>query len=249
MGAFDSGDPYHGSTQRRILGTLLHRLQHVPGSAGRLPALLVARVVGDPGGVVIEGTGDPTLARRVVFVEAQVNLPVPGPVALTGLPPRVLQTPSGDEEWIPVDGPTGAPPGLVAGISGAAVDYTWSLPSSEAAPLRLDLLKLRFALDGGLMNLLATIEAYDVTHRVWVVLGSLQDLPPQDADGLRYVELSGPTLLPIVGAEDPKARARVIPDDLVDPASGALQVRFTNRGTDLVHLRLAYVGLDVAGTR
>lgn len=234
VGSMGAGDPYSGSSTRRILDTIMHRLRRVPGSSSRLPALLVARAVGDPGGVVVEGTGAPTLARQLVVVEAQVRLPVPGRLALNGLEPRILNTPKREDEWVPVDGPTGAPPMLGGGFNEpVAVEFGWTLPSSEQAPLRVELLRLRWNIPGYLPNIYSYVDVYDYKERGWRQLVTQTDADREQ--GQPYWSIPGPQV--------PEGMR---PDDLVDPTSGTIKFRFRNQGSPM---RLGWVVLDMHGTR
>jgi hypothetical protein len=234
VGSMGTGDPYLGSSLRRIFGTVMHRLRRVPGSSDRLPALLVARAVGDAGGVVVEGTGAPTLARQLVVVEAQVRLPIPGNLAMNGLEPRVSLTPKLADDWVPVDGPTGAPPMLGGGFNEpAVVEFVWTVPSSEQAPLRAGLLRLRWHIPGYLPNVYSYVDAYDFKERGWRQLISQTDADKED--GQPFWSIPGPQV-----PEGMRA------DDLIDPTSGTIKFRFRNQGSNM---RLGWVALDVHGTR
>lgn len=229
-------DPY-GTPQRRILATFEHRLRRVPGSADRLPVLLVAWAKGDAGGVVVEGTGPATLARQVVLVEGQAALRTTGRVALESLEPRVLTVPRDPNDWIPVEGSTGAPPLLGAGLKDRAeVTFCWRVPSTEHAPLRADMLRLRWHIPGLLPNIRSYVDAYDFKRGAWVELTSQTDAQ-RDGDGMKYWSIPGEQL--------PK-ESPMRPDDLIDPSSGTVLFRFRNEGTEL---RIGHVSLEVAGTR
>lgn len=233
-GSMGAGDPYLGSSARRILGTFMHRLRRVPGSSDRLPVLLVARALGDAGGVVVEGTGTPTLARQVVFVEAQVRLPTPGRLAMNGLEPRILATPRHADDWVPVEGPTGASPLLGGGFNEpATVEFVWSLPSSEQAPLRAELLRLRWHIPGMLPNVYSYVDVYDYKERGWRQLVSQTDA---DREG-------GQPFWSIPGPQVPEGMRA---DDLIDPTSGTIRFRFRNQGSSM---RVGWIVLDVHGSR
>lgn len=238
MSAMSSADPYQGRGHLRVLGTLVHRLRRVPWSHDRVPLLLAARASADPGGVRVDGTAEPKLARQLVLVEGQARLPVPGPILLTGLEPRLENIPRREEDWVPVDGPTGAAPQLGGGLTEAAeVVFFWTLPSNDTAPLRADVLRLRWMIPG-LMNTTLAIEsdvqAFDFTRRTWTVLVKQGDAESDD-DGFRVVSVPGP-----------KAPPHLAPDDLIDAVSGTVLIKLRNHGSDL---RLAYIGLDVSGQR
>ncbi len=237
VGSMHGGDPYGGSPARRILGTLQHRLRRVPASADRLPLLFVARAKGDAGGVLLEGTGPATLARQVVLVEGQAVLPTPGRVALDGLQPRIFSVPRREDDWVPVDGPTGAPPLLGGGFNEpAVVTFTWRVPSTEQAPLRADLVRLRWSIPGILPNIKSYIDAYDFKRRAWVELTTQTDAL-RDGEGMKYWAIPG---------EQVPKDSGMRPDDLIDPSSGTVLFRFRNEGGEL---RIGHVSLDVAGTR
>ncbi|MCO5167842.1 MAG: hypothetical protein M9894_15975 [Planctomycetes bacterium] len=229
------GDPYGGSARRRILATLVHRLRRVPSSPDRFPVLFVAWANADPGGVVVEGTGAPTLARQLVVVEGQARHPVGEPLTLHWLEPRVLALPPREEDWVPVDGITGAPPTLGAGSLGesAEVTYCWSLPSSEHAPLRLSLLKVRWQVPGWAPHIKSYVDVYDFSRRGWLVATAQTDADREEDHRVWTVP-------------GPKAPAELKPDDLVDPSSGTVLVRFRN---EVGELRIGSVGLDVLGVR
>lgn len=229
------GDPYGGSARRRLLASLLLRHGRVPSSADRAPALLAAWAEVDAGGVTIEGTVTPTLARALVLVEGQARLPAGEAVALSGLEPRVLALPRREEDWVPVDGPTGAPPTLGTGALGesAEVTYCWTLPSSEQAPLRLSQLRVRWQVPGLTPNLKSYVDVYDFRRRTWLEATSQGDA--ERDEGHKVWTVPGQ-----------RAPAELKAEDLVDPASGTVMIRFRN---EVSELRLGYVGLDVLGVR
>lgn len=238
VGGMSAGDPYGNSSSRRILATLLHRQRRVPTSRDRVPVLLVARAVGDAGGVVFEDAGPATLARQLVLVEGHALLPVPGRLALEGLEPRIFNTPRREDDWVPVDGPTGAAPLLGSGgfNEAAVVTFTWTVPSSEQHPLRAETLRLRWSIPGLLPNIKSYVDAYDFKLRGWRELIAQTDAP-RDGDGFKYWSIPGQHVPADWGMKA---------EDLIDPSSGTVLFRFRNEGADL---RIGAVALDVSGAR
>lgn len=230
-----SGDPYGNLGHRRVLGTLQHRLRRIPASHDRIPVLFAARAAADPGGLTLEGTGAPKLARQLVLLETQARLPVPGPILLKDLEPRLDNIPRRDEDWIPVDGVTGAPPQLGGGLTEPAeVVFMWTLPSNDTAPLQADLLRLRWVIGGWQPNLgQSDVEGFDFRRRTWTLLVKQGDSDTEE--GFKVWSIPGPNAPP-----------HLVPDDLIDPASGTVLLKFKNHGTDL---QLKYLGLDVSGRR
>jgi hypothetical protein len=233
-----AGDPYDGSNARRILGILRQRLERVPGSSDRVPALLVARMTSDPGGVVVEGTDTPALSRSLVVVETQVTLPS-GPFLLRGLPARVMGWSQGESDWVPVGGSTGAP-GMIGGspLAEAVVEFAWTVPVTEKTRVTDLRVRWRTNPDTAIAPKLTTLELYSYRLRAWVEGMADVATAPRDPDGVKG-------WAPDPDSQDPRVR-ELRAEDFVDPASGAVHVRIRNQGTDLGIVKLV---LDVAGTR
>jgi hypothetical protein len=237
VSAMRGGDSYGGSTARRVLAILQNRLRRIPASHTRLPALLVARSIGDAGGVVVEGTGAPNLARRVMLTEGQVRLPTEGRITLSNLEARVVHLPSNEQDWTPVDGGTGAPALLHGGMDPNEVQFVWTVPSTEEAPLRLDMLRVRWQLDGTLPVEYAKqsdLWILDVKKRGYVRAVALAEGKRDPADGSRYF------MVPDV--DIPQS---VDVNDFLDPASGTIKFKISTT----LELRIASVTLDISGTR
>jgi hypothetical protein len=224
-------DPYQGSVPRRLLDMFRRRLGRVHGAPGKLPALIVGRVGHDPGGIVVDGLDEPSLARSYVLVESTIALR--GNVDLRAIEPVVYET-ARDGVWQPIDGPTGSPPAIGGSVLTAAViTFAWTLPSSIDEPLRVDQLRVRFTTTPPIIVPESTL------LEVWN--GRLgQFVPVLDVAKAERNEHDG--LLRWTAGGDPKST----PGDLVDPSSGSVMVRLVNQGVDF---RLDRLVLDVQGSR
>lgn len=236
-----STDPYRGSDARRIMAILRHRLERVPSSVDRVPALLVARAQGDPGGVVVEGTGQPRVARSIVVAELQVAVG-PGPLRLAGVPPRVRGW-GEEKDWTPIGGATGAAPILGVSTMDAEVTFLFQVPCNEAT--KLDPrggFRLRWRIDPDLMQMPKALylDAFNFSRGEggqWVVLADAGTAERTEA-GDRHWQT------------DPGEFPDLRPEDFVHPQSGTVWVRL--RHTPLAPtngVSILKLVLDVAGDR
>jgi hypothetical protein len=219
LGIITGGDPYASSPRRRILHTLQARLARVPRAPGKIPALLVARVEGDPGGVLVSGNAVPTLSRSLVLCELQVETEQ-GVHALTGLTPRVIRA----ALWQPTGGSTGAAPMLKGALENLTpdkpgfVEWEWRLPASTDAPIALETLRFRWKLSPRPLPKAQTLQGYSFRTQSWI---PLQDMGLMRMDRQDYGRWPVEEINPLI-------------QDLVDPTTGRIYLRMLNYGQHVV---------------
>ncbi len=227
LGIITGGDPYNGSAHHRILHTLQARLARVPRAPGKVPALVLARVESDPGGVHVAGSAIPTLSRSVVICEVQISTE-PGVHKVSGLTPRVMRS----GLWQPTGGSTGAPPMLKGAIENLSpdkpgyVEWEWRLPASAEAPISLESLRLRWRLSPRPVPKLQALQGYSFRTQTWIPLQDM-GLIRMDDDG--YGRWPTEDINPLI-------------HDLVDPSSGTVYLRMLNFGQ---HVVVKHMTLDV----
>jgi len=215
------------SPEERILAGLRRRVECLPPAPGTLPALLVARVVRDPGGVDVDGDERTVLGRMLLTCELRIFVE-PGPLVLNDLPPRVAAPRAGTGGWSAVADSTGSPPALESG----EVEWQWRVPASREHPFTVDRLRLRWLLPRDLFYDWLELAVWNVSEGAWEDVGTVGDLEANSA---------GERVWP-----DPRD-AKVDPADYVDPNTGMIRVQWENGAGSRV--RVHRVRLDVAGTR
>lgn len=226
-------EPFGGSLERRVLASFQRRLARVPRLPGHLPALLVARVQSDPGGVVLEAGGEQVLERMIVLHEVQVVAPAGQYHSLRGLPPRAVGY---TKEWVPTSGKTGTPPILEGADEKAPgmMTWRWQLPASDSAPLVIKRLRFQWRIKpvptGKDHRRHVLLFGWSFRDKTWIELADLATLDHDDGKGVWPPRRDDPRVL-----------------DLVDPSSGTVVLRMSNSWIN--RITIAGMVLDAAFDR
>lgn len=219
-GIVNAGPSKISTPSRRLYASWRRRLERVPHVPGHIPALLVASVHTDPGGVVIAEGGRTALARLIVFHEVQVAIAPRGRFAFQGLPPEVaLFKAQNDTTWLPTSGETGTVPILQGSIREkfpTRVYWRWRLPASRETPLRMTSMKFRLQIDSDTTSLDAKevqLEFHDFTTGRWVDFGRIDKLE----------RASGTTTWP-----EPRSKDEALSRAALHPITGEVWIRFNN---------------------
>jgi hypothetical protein len=209
----------YSNAEERILATLQSRLSRVPRAPGKLPALLLARVEADPGGMIVAGNARATLSRMLVICELQISVPS-GPHVVRGLQPVVLRS----DLYRPNVDRTGSRPQLKGALGNLTpdrpgyVEWRWQLPVQNGKVIGLETMKIRWRTDPRPVPLAQKLEGYSYRSRSWV---PLQDMGRCELDSRRNGRWPEEDVNPLV-------------HDLVDKTTGTVYIRMVNNGQNVV---------------